>query len=182
VHADDNEYGLLWSDLEDIQIYDLETVVDCILSEYSFTNYFDYLYREDKCITDFLKIIPDVEYSKKFNEIDIRKTFPQSCLELLEIYDKYLKEYKNMLKQKVDIRAKEFEENYNNRNNIIKKIKSKILKILKLNWKDEKFHMITIENNCWDGLYDILQCENKIDIFKNRIDNIEKPLKFYHAL
>lgn len=182
VHADDNKYGLLWSNLQDIQVYDLKTVVDCILSEYSFTSYLDYLYKEDKCITESLKIIPDVEYSKKFNKIDIRKTFPQSCLGLLEIYNKYLKEYKDMLKQKVDIKAKEFEENYNNKNNIAKRIKSKILKVLKLDWKNEKFHMITLENNCWDELYDTLQCENNIEIFRNRLETIEKPLKFYYAL
>jgi hypothetical protein len=88
-----------------------------------------------------------------------------------------------MYKQKLDIKAKKFETNYKKRNNIHKKINSKILQILKKDWKDVKFHMITINNNYIDEAYDILKCEDKIEVFRNSISSIteHKPLKFYYA-
>jgi hypothetical protein len=95
----------------------------------------------------------------------------------------YEKELEEMYKQKLDIKAKKFETNYKKRNNIHKKINSKILQILKKDWKDVKFHMITINNNYIDEAYDILKCEDKIEVFRNRISCIteHKPLKFYYA-
>jgi hypothetical protein len=179
VHADDNINGLLWHNLDDIRICDINTVVDCIYGDS-----LGICYLSTNIDIDKFKFISDVQFSKDFSKINTRTTFPNSCRELMEMYLKYHKDYYDMVNvQKLNYKNKKYETNYHRRQKIAKQIKAKILKALQLDWKCSDFHMITIDNNYIESMYDTLKVESNVDIFKNRIDVLtnNNPLKFYHV-
>lgn len=177
VCAEDNKNGLLWDRLDDISVMDFKEVIDSMYSDWSLGYVLDCI----KDCTKDIKFVPDKDYSKHFRDFRRIDAFPESCRGKVESYVMYYKEYLNMKND--NCKASDFEENVDRRNKIIKWIRDKVYNVLKKEWDDVKFHSITINDYYVEDMYDIFECEDSVELFKNKIFEIKqiKELKFYYS-
>ena len=155
VTAEDNKYDIL---LHDYDVLTLDEYVD----HFIIRDIFDFYYCIEKI--DNYRFVNDAQFNKAF-AFSLRRTLPEQCKPLVE--------------KLIDLKSKS--ENKVDCTEIYDKIKEICKKVLKLKWKDIKFHYSEVSDNFIsdddreDGIMDEEELtEEKINYF-----NSLKPLTFY---